>query len=44
MKCSVTLKIDFDSLYCALDEGHAGHHWDEGEQGGFHWQPADWMA
>lgn len=41
MKCSQTHRLDFDNLYCALDDGHAGYHWDEGEQGGFYWQPAD---
>jgi hypothetical protein len=36
-RCTVTLVLDFDSLFCVLHSGHPGLHMGEGDGGRFHW-------
>lgn len=38
-RCETALLLDFDSIGCMLDAGHAGAHRDMGEDGEFMWEP-----
>lgn len=41
-ECGTTHKLDYDSLWCQLESGHAGPHKDNGaEEGPVWWQKND---
>lgn len=42
-KCTATHLLDYDSLYCHLEDGHAGPHRDTGNETGPVWWQADRM-
>lgn len=37
MECAATIVIDFDSIFCRLEDGHDGMHLDHAEGGSFNW-------
>lgn len=43
-KCQATLLLDFDSIYCNLEDGHPGMHEDWGDGGQFRWESMEFDA